>query len=182
MRSPGPLVPNVFIFATVVVSTLLYGCYSTADIPSPQQEEYILKLRRLSTEVDVLTRQREGKDGKLPPRDLEGLIEQKKKEFDNALRVTPTAVAWNATIDELERRNNLVVIHTSYKEQWYQLNIKDEKAKSVVETTFARGDKIRFSGPIGSEHSLTPLGASLNPDFRFYPTEVQKGSVVVQIE
>ena len=176
------LVARVFICATFIASAILSGCYSTADLPSPQQEEYILQLRRLSTEVDRLTRQRGGTDGKLPPRDLEDRIEQKRKEFSGALSATPTAVSWNATIDNLRRSGETIVIHASYKEHWYQLQIQDDKAKRVIEATFASGDNIRFSGPIGPEQSLSPLGASLNPDFHFYPTMIQKGSVVVQIE
>ena len=64
---------------TIVI--LISGCYSTAAVPAPGQEEFILKLRLLSSELDSLTNQRGGKDGKLQDRDLEDRIVTKKMKY-----------------------------------------------------------------------------------------------------
>ena len=139
-----------------------------------------MKLRRLSAQLDTLTNQRGGKDGKLQDRDLEDRIIIKKNEIYDAFRVkTPNAILWNANIDGLERKNGNILIFTSYKEHYYELTISNEKAKNIIETTFARGDKIRFSGAIGPEKSTTMTGAFFNPEFNLSPTTVQKGSVVI---
>lgn len=163
---------------TIVI--LISGCYSTAAVPAPGQEEFILKLRRLSSELDSLTNQRGGKDGKLQDRDLEDRIVTKKNEIYDAFHVkTPNAILWNANIDRLERKNENIIIFTSYKEQYYELTISAEKAKNIIEASFARGDKIRFSGALGPEQSTTMTGAFFNPEFNLSPTTVQKGPVEV---
>ena len=161
----------------IALTTSLFGCYSSADIPTAQQEDFILKLRRLSSEMDRVKSERSGQDGKLPPRDLEDRIAKKEQEVDDAMHhSTPVAVNWNANIDELERSGGLIVVRTSYKEQRYVLRVFHEQAMKVAET-FAVGDKIVFSGNLGPERSVTRYGAFLNPEFALYPTSIRKGAI-----
>jgi len=170
------------LLSAVIATLLLSGCDSSADVPNTEQENFILKLRRLSSELDQVKGTQSGKDGKLPPRNTKDRIKEKEREIDNVMHIaTPTAVLWNAEIDSLERTRDLIIFHAEYKEQRYELKIFDEQAKQIVETNFARGDKIAFSGSIGPERSLTQLGGFLNPEFSFYPTFVQKsGSQLTQ--
>ncbi len=175
------ILPRLVFFVALIILIMLTGCYSNATFPAPQQEEFILKLRKLSTEIDTLTNARSGKDGKLPPKDLEDRIKIKEAEIFKVLREdTLTANSWNASINRLERRDNLVIIHASYKEHLYELRISNEKAKDIVETTFAKGDDIFFSGNIGPERSASLTGAFFFPEFIFFPTVVRKGATEIR--
>lgn len=97
------------------------------------------------------------------------------------LRGTPRrAERWMATVESIDGSDTLTVVANS-DSQIFRLQIVDAAVKSYA-SGLSRGEKVFFSGPLGSERSLTIAGALDEPEFSFYPEELGRVGEAVGVK
>ena len=165
---------TVFLKLIVFTAIVLIGCGE--NIPeNTVQSEFASKIYRLQSEkgeLEVVNFFGRESDGRLAPADIEIKTEQIKEELEGLLyRNNIDAIEWNAEIDAINRDGNDIVVNASHNSQHYRLRIYESAAKKMAEK-FTPKEKIRFSGRIGPETSLTFSGALLLQEFSFEPSSI----------
>jgi hypothetical protein len=82
------------------------------------------------------------------------------------------ADAWRATIDEISMRNEEIWIEAQQGRQKFRMRIIDPTVKGWANSR-SRGEKIEFSGILGSERSFTLSGGLDEPEFTFFPDRIR---------
>lgn len=157
----------------------LTGC--SGPPPNDEQENFVRSYRVLKNDLQSLKIDKMiGLFGnRLLPENISQTIDEKQKELDALLHNKDrSASSWRAEVDGIYREGSDVVITASYEGIFFRMTIFNETAKKIAEGIKA-GDQIVFSGILGSEVSLTDFGASLAPEFCFYPSEIRWKSMVL---
>ena len=151
---------------------LMIGC--AEEKRNQAQYEFVRKLEKVKDDISDLQVARllnKGKDGKLPPEDLNQQIDAKKSELATLFRNPPVADSWNASVVSVNRDGGSIVVLASYGSTLYALKISDPDAKRIAEN-LRDGDKIQFTGRLMAEGSATSIGAIISSEFSVYPTKL----------
>lgn len=169
------------VFVALTIGLMVAGC--SEPVCNKEQVEFIRNHKILKNELENLKIQKMvgllGK--KLPPEDIAEQIDNKQNELNKLFRKSDRhAKLWHAEVDGIYWDGSSIIVRASYNGHFYRLYISDDNAKKMAKS-IKSGDLIMFSGVLGSETSLTKLGASLAPEFHFEPEEiVWKSERIVQ--
>lgn len=88
---------------------------------------------------------------------------------------------WNARITNVYESDPFTIIEAQYGSMLYRLFIFGDEDRAKARTLKKEAFLI-FSGDLGPEQSTTRFGATVNPEFEFYPTSVTSGAISINQE